>query len=196
MPVGVKTVREPQPGETRDCLDPWKMAFVHADGAVTLCCWSRPVGNVKQAPLQEILHNEASVALRRGLLEGALPADCVQCPARMLTPVADFRRKVEGWLNGSDREELLKARARLHAVHLDLAAARRRTRELDSELASVRQHAANLEEVRGHLERHNAELQAFLDAWTAGRTPAARLVGVWLRGRLRRWFGMRAASGA
>src|SRR6187402_3534660 len=64
-----QTVVAPRPGETRDCLDPWKMSFVHADGAVSLCCWSRPVGNIKDAPFGEILMNEAAREMRRGLLK-------------------------------------------------------------------------------------------------------------------------------
>jgi len=188
----VKTACEPKPGETRDCLDPWKMAFVHADGNVSLCCWSRPVGNVKDAPMQQLLHNEAALAMRRGLLTGELPPDCAQCPARTLTAVPEFRRKVEGWLTGSDREELLKVRAQLHSVHLELAAARRHVEGLSGEAAALRQHAANLEEHRNHLQRHNADLLACVDAWHQGRTPFARLVGVWLKGRARRLFGARA----
>ena len=90
-----QTVVAPRPGETRDCLDPWKMSFVHADGSVTLCCWSRPVGNIKDAPFGDLLLNDASKEMRRGLLTGRMPEDCVHCPARTLVPVAEFRRKVE-----------------------------------------------------------------------------------------------------
>ena len=104
-----QTVVAPKPGETRDCLDPWKMSFVHADGSVTLCCWSRPVGNIKDAPFGEILMNEAAREMRRGLLTGRIPDDCVRCPARMLVPVIALG--AQGELKGFSTPGVLSATA-------------------------------------------------------------------------------------
>ena len=174
-----QTVVQPKPGETRDCLDPWKMSFVHADGAVTLCCWSRPVGNIKDQPFAAILTNDMSREMRRGLLTGRIPEDCVHCPARTLVPVAQFRKKVEAFVADDGRQELLKLRGDHYLLQEDMVRGRKHVRSLE-------EHVANLEAERGHLQRHAADLQAAVDAIYEGRVSPFRLAWRWTKGRLRR----------
>jgi hypothetical protein len=182
----IQTVVEPQPGETRDCLDPWKMSFVHADGAVSLCCWSRPVGNIKDAPFGEILMNEAAREMRRGLLTGRIPDDCVRCPARMLVPVAELRRKVQEFVADDGRRELLKLRGQYYTLTEDMVLARKHLAGSEAARAALEQHVANLEEERTHLRQHNTNLLDEVNQVLEGRGSLPKLVYRWTRGRLRR----------
>jgi hypothetical protein len=179
MPEKTQTVVQPKPGETRDCLDPWKMSFVHADGEVSLCCWSRSIGNIKDAPFAQLLMNDASREMRRGLLTGRMPEDCVHCPARTLVPVAEFRRKVEAFVADDGRQELLKLRGDHYLMQEDMVRARKHT-------SSLLEHVANLESEREHLRRHAATLQAAVDAVNEGLVSPFALAWRWTRGRLRR----------
>ena len=179
MPEKTQTVVQPKPGETRDCLDPWKMSFVHADGTVSLCCWSRPIGNIKDAPFAELLMNDASKEMRRGLLTGRIPEDCVHCPARTLVPVAEFRKKVERFVADDGRQELLKLRGDLYALQEDMVRSRKH-------VASLQEHIANVEGERGHLRLHVANLEAAVNEVVEGRISPFRLAWRWTRGRLRR----------
>jgi hypothetical protein len=204
------TVCTPHPGQTRDCLDPWGMAYVKADGAVSLCCWSRPIGNVKEGTIDALLHNEASREMRRGLLTGAMPHDCVVCPARALVPVDDFRRKVEEFVAYDGRQEMLALRARLHGVQETLVQERRTHQEVDKEFARLRTIAKGFEEQlraqallaaelaervehleleRGHLRAHVELLVEDAHALSEGRAPILRIVYRWMRGRARSLLG-------
>ncbi|HZL98635.1 MAG TPA: SPASM domain-containing protein [Planctomycetota bacterium] len=195
MPEKTQTVVAPRPGETRDCLDPWKMSFVHADGSVTLCCWSRPVGNIKDAPFADVLMNDAAREMRRGLLTGRIPEDCVHCPARSLVPVEQFRRKVEAFVADDGRQELLKLRGEHYALQEELVKARKHVNAL-------LEHVANLEDERRHLRLHTANLEAAFNEVREGRISPFQLARRWTRGRLRRsalgrwWIARRATSGA
>lgn len=184
--TGTKTYRQPHPGETRDCLDPWKMTFIKADGSVSLCCWSAPVGNIAEAPVDQILHNAASREMRRGLLTGEMPVDCVKCPARMLMPVAEFRGKVERFLADDGRTERTALRARLHATQENVVALRHHASNVEQHAHEIEQHVRNLEEEREHLRRHVGQLTERVDAVAEGRMPLTRVLGSWTRGRLRR----------
>ena len=181
-----QTVVAPRSGETRDCLDPWKMSFVHADGSVTLCCWSRPVGNIKDAPFGELLLNDASKEMRRGLLTGRMPDDCVHCPARTLVPVAEFRRKVEAFVADDGRQELLKLRSRNYGLQEDLVLARKHLAGSEQARAALLEHVAQLEEERAHLRQHNTNLLDSVNQVIEGRASLPRLVLRWTRGRMRR----------
>jgi len=191
VPEKTQTVVRPRPGETRDCLDPWKMSFVHADGSVSLCCWSRSIGNIKDARFGELLVNDASREMRRGLLTGRLPEDCVRCPARTLVPVAELRRKVEAFVADDGRQELLRLRGDHYALQEDMVRARRH-------IESLLGHVANLEDERRHLRLNAATLQAAVDAVREGRGSPVELLYRWTRGRLRRsalgrwWIARRA----
>lgn len=85
-----------QPRRTRDCLDPWTTVYVQASGDVALCCWSKPIGNLSEGPIERLLEGERALALRRGLLTGDLPEDCAHCPARDWTELAALERRVRG----------------------------------------------------------------------------------------------------
>ena len=181
-----QTVVAPKAGETRDCLDPWKMSFVHADGSVTLCCWSRPVGNIKDAPFADVLMNAMSREMRRGLLTGRIPEDCVRCPARTLVPVAEFRRKVEAFVADDGRQELLKLRGQVYTLQEDLVAARKHLAGSEQARGALVEHVANLEAVQEHLRLHNTNLLDQVNQVLEGRGSLLRLVLRWTRGRLRR----------
>jgi hypothetical protein len=181
-----QTVVAPKPGETRDCLDPWKMSFVHADGSVSLCCWSRSIGNIKDAPFEELLMNDASKEMRRGLLTGRIPEDCVRCPARSLVPVAKFRKKVEAFVADDGRRELLKLRGQLFTLQEDMVKARKHLAGSEEARAALVQHVANLEQVQEHLRLHNTNLLDAVNQVIEGRGSLPKLVYRWTRGRLRR----------
>ncbi|MGQ0551678.1 MAG: SPASM domain-containing protein [Planctomycetota bacterium] len=192
---------EPAPGETRDCLDPWKMAYVKADGAVTLCCWSQPVGNVKHNTIQEILHDEPARALRRGLLTGQMPDDCIRCPARGLVSTEALRQKVDEYVSDDDRREMMAVRARLHGLQEEVVQLRHHASNLEADRDNWRTHARNLEEERAHLRGVITGLTTQAEALSEqvaaveqGRVPLGGLIRTWLRGRVRRsklggrWF--------
>jgi Iron-sulfur cluster-binding domain len=188
-------VLEPQPGQTRDCLDPWKMAFVKADGSVSLCCWSSPVGNIKQRTLNEILHDEPARQMRRGLLNGHMPGECVRCPARELIPLEDLKLKVQRYLAEGDREETLALRARFNKLQEDHVLIHRRITELEPklkvaevEVANLQVHAHNLEEEREHLRQHVALLVDRVHGLDEGRMSLPKVLYVWTRGFVRRVF--------
>lgn len=173
--------QEPGPGETRDCLDPWKMSFVHADGGVSLCCWSRAIGSIHTTPVNEILEGEAARGMRRGLLTGRVPVDCVRCPSRNVVPLATLRKKVEAHLSGDNRQERMELRAKAYALQDEVACVRR-------ERDAIREHIGNLEEEREHLRKHNEMLVETVNSIHEGRANIFRVVGSWCRGLMRRTF--------
>ncbi len=153
----------PHAGQTRDCLDPWKMAYVKADGEVSLCCWSKSIGNVKDGTINDLLHNEASREMRRGLLTGAMPHDCVVCPARPLVPVPELRRKVEDFAADDGRQEMLALRSRLHGVQEALVQERRIHADVDKEFEKLRESVRSLQEQLKAHEGLKAQLDEMAD---------------------------------
>jgi radical SAM protein with 4Fe4S-binding SPASM domain len=76
----------PAPGETRDCTDPWFQPFMQTNGDVQPCCWFyAPLGNINERPFNEIVNSVEFQELRRQLLTGDLPPNCITCPARGIT---------------------------------------------------------------------------------------------------------------
>jgi MoaA/NifB/PqqE/SkfB family radical SAM enzyme len=68
-----------QGATTRICLQPWGAFTVGADGQVFPCCAAdRSLAHIHD-PANEIINGEAIRALRRQLVEGALPQMCVKC---------------------------------------------------------------------------------------------------------------------
>jgi Fe-coproporphyrin III synthase len=61
-----------------NCNAPWVSAVIEADGTVRPCFFHRPLGNIHQAALEEILNGEAAVDFRRRL---DIPNDpvCQRC---------------------------------------------------------------------------------------------------------------------
>lgn len=87
--------KEPGPGQTRDCLDPWQMLIVESkDGVVRPCCWHKPIGNVS-APGDAIgiIDSEPAQRLRFEISTGRPDAQCRICPARPIISVDGFRAK-------------------------------------------------------------------------------------------------------
>lgn len=145
--------REPGPGETRLCTDPWTFVYVRANGAVELCCRGVVVGNVRERPLDDILAGEAATKLRVGLLSGEPEPGCRACPRCAVTSLATLRRAVEHELFEAGVEELERLRREVREHGASRA-------ELLAEREHLRGHAANLEAERPHLVGHIANLEA------------------------------------
>lgn len=86
------------PPSTKACLDPWSFLMVKADGNVSLCCWSAPVGNTNAADLDEIITGLKAQHLRSSLLTGELLPCCRSCPARGDTTTEALQRDVTAYL--------------------------------------------------------------------------------------------------
>lgn len=81
---------------TRDCLDPWDVVFIGADGSVRPCCVTREtVGEWHDGPgLNVLLDNSATKAYRQGLITGRLKKPCLNCHMKGWTDVETLRFKV------------------------------------------------------------------------------------------------------
>ncbi|MBI4773913.1 MAG: SPASM domain-containing protein [Deltaproteobacteria bacterium] len=81
---------------TRDCLDPWDVVFIGADGSVRPCCVTQErVGDLYEGPgLGAMLNNSAIKAYRQGLVTGRLKKPCLNCHMRGWTDVETLRFKV------------------------------------------------------------------------------------------------------
>lgn len=82
------------PGMTRDCFDPWTYVEVHPHGGISPCCVRRPVGNVSEQSLAEILNGPRIRELRRALLSGEPDETCQGCGLRKVTDPATLQAKV------------------------------------------------------------------------------------------------------
>lgn len=95
--AGDKTVWADEVGHgmTRDCLDPWKLAFVQSDAAVRPCCFfEEQLGTLATTELDQIVEGDAFRALRTELLTGNLRPNCRNCQSRALIDVESFKEKV------------------------------------------------------------------------------------------------------
>ena len=68
------------------CNAPWVSAVVEADGTVRPCFFHRPLGNIHQTELMEILNGEAAVDFRRKL-DIANDAICRRCVCSLNLPI-------------------------------------------------------------------------------------------------------------
>lgn len=86
--------------QTRDCLDPWEFILVQSNRDVLPCCWHKPIHSlgVNQS-LSEVFNNTRIRDLRRRLLTGDLSPDCLTCPSRGWTSMANLKKKVWRFLN-------------------------------------------------------------------------------------------------
>lgn len=81
--------------QTRDCLDPWKIAFVNADASVRPCCFfEEKLGTLLHNSLDEIVEGEPYRKLREEMLTGNLRQNCRSCSARPLIDLREFQLKV------------------------------------------------------------------------------------------------------
>ena len=92
---GRRSFAAPQPGETRDCLDPWQMSIVYSTGKLSPCCWIDPPKTINEdESFTDIVNSETYVKIREQLLTGELNKFCRTCPARAIIDVDTFRDKV------------------------------------------------------------------------------------------------------
>ncbi|MGZ7079434.1 MAG: radical SAM/SPASM domain-containing protein [Thermoanaerobaculia bacterium] len=99
--LGDKTVHyvDGDATQTRDCLDPWRIAFVQADASVRPCCFfEEKLGTLMTHSLEEVVEGEEFRKLRREMLSGDLRPNCRSCSARPLIDREAFQRKVEAYL--------------------------------------------------------------------------------------------------
>ncbi len=114
--------------ETRDCLDPWTTVYINATGEVATCCWSKPIGNLNDQTIDEILEGEPVRAYRSGLLTGDLPEDCAKCPARAHVPLGELEKKLAKLDRDALREPDFESHSRIRSLE-------RRRFELKDEVA-------------------------------------------------------------
>jgi hypothetical protein len=71
----------PGPNQTRNCLLPWRHAYITVDALVKPCCISStPVmGDLKEEPITRILNNMHYRTFREKLISGDLPKACTNC---------------------------------------------------------------------------------------------------------------------
>jgi MoaA/NifB/PqqE/SkfB family radical SAM enzyme len=87
------------PTQTRDCLDPWRIAFVNADASVRPCCFfEEKLGTLVDQSLLEIVEGDAYRKLREEMVTGQLRPNCRSCSARPLIDRAEFRAKLSSYL--------------------------------------------------------------------------------------------------
>jgi radical SAM protein with 4Fe4S-binding SPASM domain len=89
--------------QTRDCLDPWRIAFVNADASVRPCCFfEEKLGTLLNQSLPEIVEGDAYRKLREEMVTGELRPNCRSCSARPLIDRAEFQSKLSGYLTGEE----------------------------------------------------------------------------------------------
>lgn len=71
------TLGQTQPVAPR-CNAPWVSAVVEADGTVRPCFFHRPIGNIREANLRDVLNGETAVKFRRELDVAGNPV-CQRC---------------------------------------------------------------------------------------------------------------------
>lgn len=98
---------------TRDCTDPWRKLYINAEGDVSLCCWSSPVGNLRHTPLEALRNGEAAHKMRAGLLSGELPSACAACEVRAWTTSANLQDDVLELDKPEEQPLSFKARRRI-----------------------------------------------------------------------------------
>jgi len=89
-------------GCTRQCLDPWKMLFVKANGDVQPCCARTAVGSLNTASLEVIANCDSIRALRGELLSGELSEICRTCHVYPWVPIEELRQRAAGFVDSSE----------------------------------------------------------------------------------------------
>lgn len=85
-------------GQTRDCLDPWKIAFVQSTGEVRPCCFfEETLGGLATESLRDIFEGDEFKRLRAELITGNLRPNCANCSARPLIVAESFEQKVRAF---------------------------------------------------------------------------------------------------
>lgn len=92
------------PGSTRDCLDPWKIAFVQSTGEVRPCCFfEETLGGLATDSLTDIFEGEKFRKLREELLTGELRPNCANCSGRPVIATRELERKVRAFRESEER---------------------------------------------------------------------------------------------
>jgi len=100
-----KTVHyvEPSSTQTRDCLDPWRIAFVNAAASVRPCCFfEEALGTMRNQSLHEVVEGDAYRKLREEIVTGSLRPNCRSCSARPLIDRTAFQAKLSAYLMGEE----------------------------------------------------------------------------------------------
>ena len=85
--------------QTRDCLDPWRIAFVQADASVRPCCFfEEKLGTLMTHSLVDVVEGDAFHKLRQEIVSGELRPNCRSCAARPLIDRAEFQQKLASYL--------------------------------------------------------------------------------------------------
>jgi len=164
--------------QTRDCLDPWEVAYVSATGDVALCCWSKRVaGNLGEQTLDQILEGESARTLRRELLTGELDIDCQRCPMRGETTTEQLEQCVRA-LDGVDiQPESFATRRRLRRFAEQRVELLDRVRDQDSSIEDLCTQVAELRACLGLSEGEEHPLRVELDVVQADRASLRRYLG-------------------
>lgn len=121
---GARSLRfsgEQKPGETRDCLNPWSICVVCADGAVKPCCFQPATGSLKDHSLFQVLNNESAVRLRRNIVLGDLDPCCRSCPDKPYIPNEALLKKLSVRIPRTKRQAaVFKEAYWLHMVAREL----------------------------------------------------------------------------
>jgi MoaA/NifB/PqqE/SkfB family radical SAM enzyme len=81
--------------KTRNCVDPWNVAFVQSNGGVRPCCFiDSTFGQLSTQSLGDIIEGEPFLRLREELLSGKLRPSCASCPAREVVDVSVLEERV------------------------------------------------------------------------------------------------------
>lgn len=106
---------------TRDCLDPWSFIMVRANKEVLPCCWYRSLhSSGKHRSLFEVFNNTKARELRRRLLTGDLPPDCMDCTCRAWTSTDNLKKKVWNYVHPGIVNKLLSCFRKIPEVKTDI----------------------------------------------------------------------------
>lgn len=95
---------EYQKNNTICCLQPWDNVFVHADGTASFCC--RNMGCTEKSVLEfesiaEIRNHPNAVQLRKQLLDGDPPEQCIKCELGTPMQLSQFREQIKSFVHPS-----------------------------------------------------------------------------------------------
>lgn len=108
---------------TRNCIDPWNLTYISADGAVKPCCIMRErLGTLGvDGSLIEIFHGQLLREYRHGILSGDLKGSCNDCHSRGWVSVDEMARKVANYISQGSGEDTPVADAEPRAKEVALA---------------------------------------------------------------------------
>jgi len=89
---------------TRDCIDPWNLAFINSDDSVMPCFVTQePLGKLGDGnSLESLLEGEINRSYREGLLSGDMREACKACHCKGWTTTENLVKKVNNHLSEYD----------------------------------------------------------------------------------------------